>query len=185
MMIPEVLDHSLMQMAESVRTSIDRNLQLPSLILIYSGIDIAGWLSAKSEKTSVRESFTNWVNLYMIPSGSLACTSIELYSARCAILHTLTPDSRLSRSGEAKRVAYAWGDSSRRDLEIAIAKSGTPELLVIHIEDLFNSFRVGWKSFIDAYEADQSIAPLFVKRANQVYVSVPKKHIEDFINSVQ
>jgi hypothetical protein len=170
-----------MDIVKSIRISIDNNLQLPSLLLIYSGIDISGWLGAKTNSLSVRDSFTNWVDQYMLPSSSITCSSIDLYSARCAILHTLTPDSRLSRSGEARRIAYAWGDTDKEDLEQAIAKVAETNLVVLHVEDLFDAFRSGWVKFVDAYEQDASVAPLYHERASKVFVPITKAPILDFI----
>ena len=37
-------------------------------------------------------------------------SGLDLYAARCGVLHTYTMDSRLSTEGKAKRILYAWGN---------------------------------------------------------------------------
>lgn len=89
--------------------------ELPALMLTYSAIDIAGWLdSTGSEQVNV--TFTRWVNSYMLPAKSLPCSALDLYGARCGLLHTLTSTSRLSGQGKAKHLAYAWGGSQGRGI---------------------------------------------------------------------
>jgi len=79
---------------------------LPALMLIYSGIDILASLERRKGE-GTKASFTRWVDEYLLKAVSLPCTSLELYAARCGILHTLTPESDLSRKGKAREVGYA------------------------------------------------------------------------------
>lgn len=181
-MIPASFNHAYTQLFKSIRLSIDNTLPLPSLMLIYSGIDISGWLGAETASLKSRESFTQWVDLYMLPCAAIACSSIDLYSARCSILHTLTPDSDLSRSGTAKRIAYTWGDLKPEDFEIEIAdKVNKSDLVVLHIGDTFNAFKSGWAKFIESYEKDASVAPLFHERASKFFAHLTKYPYPDFI----
>jgi hypothetical protein len=78
------------------------------LILLYSGVDIAGWMASDNPTTTVRESFTAWVDKYLRPEVALGCTTLELYGARCAVVHTLTTESKLYEAGQVRKVVYAW-----------------------------------------------------------------------------
>ena len=76
-----------------------------ALILLYSGIDILGALDAE-EGVATKSSFVNWSEKYMNPSSTLHCTGLELYSARCGLLHTMSPITRLTESGQAREFVY-------------------------------------------------------------------------------
>ncbi len=53
----------------------------------------------------------------------LNVTPMDLYSARCAILHTLTPNSKKSNTKQASVIAYAWGNKNVNILEQSILNS--------------------------------------------------------------
>ena len=80
------------QIFSAITYCVSEKLILPALILIYSSIDSASWLSSDNEYHSVRERFQNWVDTWMLKKYPLPCNATELYAARCGILHTLTPD---------------------------------------------------------------------------------------------
>ena len=169
------------QLIQAVRITINHQLQVPSLILIYSGIDVAGWLGAEKPNMKVQESFVSWVENFMFPIGQSSCSATDLYSARCAILHTLTPDSRLSKLGKARRIAYAWGSSTIEDLDLAIRKSGYPGLVVLHVDDLLEAFEGAWRNFIDFQKDDKTRAPLFEERSKKMYVPISSNEINDYL----
>ena len=71
----------------AIETCIQDKRILPALMLIYSGVDI---LASLEQGKSTRSSFIKWVDEYLLKAHSFPCTSLELYAARCGILHTLT-----------------------------------------------------------------------------------------------
>ena len=81
-----------------------------TLVLAYSLIDILASLSLSPGRDEVTgRDFAEWADKYVVPAGSPECTGADLYAARCGVLHSLTPDSRMSRRGEATRIVYSWG----------------------------------------------------------------------------
>jgi hypothetical protein len=101
-----VLYKNLMLLGEGIETCLERKRIAPALILLYSAIDTSGWLDS-AESHATRESFLQWVDRYLLNAKPLTCTALELYAARCGLLHTFTPDSRLSSEGKARRICYA------------------------------------------------------------------------------
>ena len=84
----------------------DRKLT-PSLILLYSTIDIMAWLDRDENHKDVRRSdFIKWVETYLLPNYRFSCTALDLYAARCAIIHSYSSESSLSRNGEANMIFY-------------------------------------------------------------------------------
>src|SRR5437870_4084436 len=98
------LESSLTQVVVSTERMIQTKMYLPALILIYAGIDTAGWLASAKPSVEVRCRFCRWVERWLLPAKPLGCTALDLYGARCGILHTFTSDSDLSRQGKARRI---------------------------------------------------------------------------------
>lgn len=91
-MSEQALYKDLVLVGSGIEACIEKNLTLPSLILIYSAIDTAGWLDS-DERDATRRSFTDWVDRYLLSVRPLRCSSMDLYAARCGVFHTLTADS--------------------------------------------------------------------------------------------
>src|SRR6185295_5604635 len=97
------LYENLMSLSKGVDACLDNKLIGPALILIYSAIDTAGWLDS-NDQSSTRNSFIDWTNRYLLSTGALSCTALDLYAARCGLLHTFTPNSKLSSDKKARRI---------------------------------------------------------------------------------
>jgi len=126
---------------------------LPALMLIYSGIDIVASLERRKGE-GTKASFTRWVDKYLLKTVSLPCTSLELYAARCGILHALTPESDLSRKGKARKVLYAWGTGKAPALQEAGKRLGY-DYPVIHLSQLKQAFRKGVDLFLKEASQDR------------------------------
>jgi hypothetical protein len=87
-----------------------------ALIVLYAGIDSLAWLSA-DEEIVTGKSFIAWTERYMLPGRFLRGIGTDLYAARCALLHTRTAQSRLSRSGSARQIWDHGGGDSRQYVE--------------------------------------------------------------------
>jgi hypothetical protein len=125
-------------------------------MLIYSGIDIIASLERKKgEKT--KDSFTRWVDEYLIKSVPLPCTALELYAARCGILHTLTDESDLSKKGHARKIIYAWGTGKAGDLQKTAQYLGH-NCIAIHISELIIAFKKGVEFFLKDVSQDPNRA---------------------------
>jgi hypothetical protein len=79
---------------------------MSAIILVYSGIDILGALDS-DDGVATRDTFIGWTNRYMDPDRTLGCSGLELYSARCGLLHNLSPTTKLTRAGAAREFIYA------------------------------------------------------------------------------
>jgi hypothetical protein len=99
---------NLIEVVRGAELCFSNGLKIPCLILIYSGIDIAGSMVEVDGKAS-GAAFKKWVNEYLSKACPLPCTPAELYGARCGLVHTMRVDSRLSSRGEAREIGYSWG----------------------------------------------------------------------------
>ena len=90
---------------KAIDLCLSNHLRMPALILIYSGIDIMAALGRPRDKDeATRSDFIEWCDSFMLNGSELSCTAIDLYAARCGIVHTYTMNSRLSKQGKAKEI---------------------------------------------------------------------------------
>ncbi len=149
-------------------------LATPGLLLLYAGIDIMAWLNRPESHPDVRRSdFIGWADKYLLPGTGLACSAIDLYAARCSLLHSYTAESRLTREGDAKQIFYAWGVGRAEDLQGLIDYVGTHSAVAVHIEHLFDAFRLGVERFKEALSNDPDQANLVYKRADKFFSNIP------------
>jgi hypothetical protein len=155
---------------------------MPALILTYSGIDALGWLAAPDITRPVRERFTSWVDTSMLPAKPLGCTAIELYSARCGILHTMTADSHLSARDGVRRIAYAWGGGNATELPRLADRVSRGQIVAVHISDLAEALRLGTALMFERAERDAELNARITERGNRFFSSIG---IDEFRTAVR
>jgi hypothetical protein len=146
---------------------------MPDLALIYCGIDVLANLSRPAQNTEVPQSdFVNWTERYMECQKLLGLSGLDLYAARCGILHTYTMDSRLSAKGRARRIIYAWGNKSPDDPMRLLKLLGRSEAM-IRIETLFSVFLQGIEAFGKALDSDPELESLVRDRGRKLFIDMP------------
>ncbi len=154
---------------------IENKLRMPALILVYSGIDIFAALNRPIEKDEgTREDFRKWCDRYLLSKSELPCSAIDLYAARCAVVHSYSSESRLSRNGEAKEIVYSWGNQSPDPLQ-EVLKSIGHTAYVIHVETLVDAFKNAVKEFLEEVGNDAERINLVVRRAAKLFKDQPRE----------
>ena len=159
---------------EAIDLCVKQNYVLPSLCLIYSGIDAAAWVAFGD--ISVKKRFIDFVSNYMYKEKELAPKPIDLYAARCAILHTMTPDSQLSERNQAVPLNYAWGTASLEELKKSTEAIMPGELSYVHLSDLAQSFKLGLARFVENDANEQGCKD----RMKKNYAGLSKEIISEF-----
>lgn len=174
------------QVIEAADYCVTKHLTLPALILIYSAIDSAGWVASSNQKKSVNARFTDWVNNWMLKDGKLKCTAEELYAARCGVLHTLTPNSSLSKNKGVRKIAYAWGKAKTETLVESISElSMESEIASIHIDDLFTSFKEGLANYLEYAFKNAEEKENILLKSNQHFVNMESELMDLFIKEIK
>ena len=168
-------EKTYMQMLFGIELCIKQKLQFPTLTLIYSVIDSLAYIAYGDKQ--VGDNFKKWVNEYMNVEKELNVTAIDLYSARNAIIHTLTPNSRDTKSKIASVIAYVWGDADLNMANKSIEISQYKNLKFIHINDLHKSLRHGIIEFLESNLSNE-----VNDRMNEQFSSLSKEILEDFVN---
>jgi len=159
--------NNLMLHLEAIDLCLKNQFIVPTLILIYSGIDSVAWLGLPPDKDDVgRKNFIDWADNYMECEQKLGVRGIDLYAARCGVLHTHTADSRLSREQSATRIFYANGDRDPDEANAINRQLGLSEV-VIKIEDLFGAFSHGLNRFGEAVTANKELEASVLSRCGK------------------
>jgi hypothetical protein len=174
----------LFQLIKAIDNCIENRLSLPALILIYAGIDICGWLANPNPDSISKDSFTNWVDQYLLPLNKLSCTSLDLYAARCGLLHTYTPDSKLSNDRKAKRLAYAWGNADDATLQTAINSFSRSDLIAVHLADLSEAFHLGLAAYLDDLDKNPELAATFQSKVSRTFASLSKEDLQGYLERI-
>jgi hypothetical protein len=164
---------TLTQQFSAIDLLVERKLQFPTLSLIYSGIDAVAWLGGRDDETQVGPRFTSWVDRYVLPEVPLRARAIDLYAARCGILHTLTADADLITKGKAIPVCYAWGSADDTVLQGAIDTKMRGKAVAVHIDRLARGFRLGTLAMFTAADSDAALADRITRRAPRFFAQLP------------
>ena len=143
------------------------------LILIYCGIDSMAYLSMPAVQTEVRkEDFVQWANQYLCPSlsnGIVSVTGDDLYGARCAVVHTFTSESRMTRNGSAKIIGYQYGGGLTTFFDPKVE----PNMMLIRLEDFRDIFFNAIDKFLMETYAVQGKQPTLETRLKKLLTTVP------------
>ena len=167
------LEVSTLEMLGAIDHCMHRRQMIASLILIYSTIDSLAWLNIPDLTTATSErSFCEWLELYLLPcTVSLGCNAIDLYGARCGLLHTRSSISSKSRQGKAKQIMYAWGSRSPDQLQSILDLHPTETALAVHVTELFEGLVKAFGRFLDAMSKDLARSQVARAKAATVFPS--------------
>src|ERR1035438_9510843 len=81
-----------------IRLLLDNECLSAAVILIYSGIDAMAFLNMPAQQTDVTGGdFVRWVDRYVHFPCQEQVSGLDLYGARCSVLHAHGARSNLSR----------------------------------------------------------------------------------------
>jgi hypothetical protein len=124
-----------------------------ALTLIYSAVDALAALTRETQEArTTRKEFLDWVSVHLLPELGLELTALDIYGARCGVVHTYAPTSDLSKGGQAKLLVYKWRKGHRPDDPVLAerARSAT----VVEIESLIESLDRAVSHFEQQIDAD-------------------------------
>ena len=150
---------------------------LPCLTLLYSGMDVMSSLDAQPNESN-QASFVRWVDRYLSIDD---CTPLDIYAARCGIVHTFAADSRLARDGRAKKIAYAWGTAKVDKLKRASAAMGRQDWQCLHIGELITAFKQAVIEHWNHIQSDALAMERFNKAAGIWFTNLDGEKVDDFL----
>lgn len=153
-----------------IDVALDNGSLRATLILLYAGIDTMAALSMPQGQPSVtRSDFVTWAERYIKFPCTEQLSGMDLYGARCSVLHTYTVDSDLSRAEKCRRVGYMDNASPEVAYNPAINKS----IVLVSVRGLRDAFFRGVDSFLVDSFADKKKAPLMEERLKLLLHELP------------
>lgn len=116
-------------------------LPIPAIMLTYAMIDIMCWLDLPEFKSDgnpttkqIRSDFIRWCDKHIVHRLP-GCRGIDLYAARCGLLHMLSTHSELVDNGDARSIGY--------DLSTDASGINPGDPLIINAIHLFSAAKIG------------------------------------------
>jgi len=136
-----------------------------AVILTYSGIDAIASLMRPAAKDRVnRKDFIGSVDKYLIFGVDGAPTGVELYSARCGILHAYSVESDFTKQGKARQIGYVnFADKA------VLNDPEAPNLVLLSIRDLIRGFAKGLQQSWKDIEASPDLVRLVHQRLQLLF----------------
>lgn len=118
----------------------------------------------------------------MEPETRLGCTAMDLYAARCGLLHTFTGQSHLSRAGKARMVVYASGKDEAEDLTEFIQLGRLSDCVAVKTEDLVEAYRRGLGLCLKELTADPEKAKALNEKATHFYTEMSSEERDRLVD---
>ena len=143
-----------------IQTALDNKCLRAAVILVYSGIDTMAYLGMPDEQEDVRrDDFVDWAERYIDLDGNRDVSGLDLYGARCAMLHSYSVASRLSREGKCKEVGYMVCDRA-----VIYNPDKSTDLVLVSVHHLAKALLNGIDQFLVHLFADKQRAAVANKR---------------------
>jgi hypothetical protein len=153
----------------AVRTCLDSSFPEEALVLLYSAIATLAFLgSAQGKEYSDKRSFIDWCNEYIVASfGSHTGgpRGIDLYGARCGVLHLSSAMSSLGQRGKAREIWYQFRGQRGLNLETNTPK----QAMGLDVEALVAAFEIGSRAFLEDLRRDGARYALAMQRAQRFF----------------
>jgi len=117
-----------------------------------------------------RSDFIAWVDRYLRadPSQPYQYRGIDVYAARCGLLHAFTAEADLHRK-DPSIYQFIYNDGGQH----ALAEDQVPKVAMIGTASFFNDLAHAVLDFLDAAERDLQLRSLVESRLPLVYKTVP------------
>ena len=157
---------------EDIRVLLSNKRYRGVLILVYCGIDTMAFIGMPEGQVEVKsQDFIEWADKYIRFPCADQVTGDELYGARCGILHTYTPNSRLSRAGKCRMLGYM----DKGVPEVRYNPQKSRELVMVSVPAIADAFLSGVDKFLIDLYSDKQRARVADERFKQLFQELPAK----------
>ena len=118
-----------------------------------------------------RDDFVKWAEQYIKFPCSEQLTGLDLYGARCAMLHSYGTASKLSREGKCRQVGYM----DKSVPEVCFAPNVSNNLVLVSVPALAEALFAGVDKFLVHMFEDRKKAPIAEQRLKNLVQAIPLK----------
>jgi hypothetical protein len=143
---------------------------LPGVCLVFIAMDTMAALSRPAGTSHGRRHFVEWVEKYLLLGSGLPCTALEIYAARCGLLHSQSPRSQLSKAGQVRDIWYALGSVTAAEMQAAADQgSRSGRVIVVQLEQLIQAVQVATVRFGTAVNFDLELEELVAEQSRTMF----------------
>jgi hypothetical protein len=140
--------------------------------LILSSIDSMAYLGMPANQQDVRrDDFIKWADRYIKFSCKEQLTGLDLYGARCAMLHSYGVVSELGRKGQCRMVGYM----DKSVPEVRYNPDVKKDFVLVSVAALAEAFFRGIDQFLVDLFTDRRRAEVAEKRLQRFIQNLPRK----------
>ena len=157
----------LVQMGKELKRTHSAGLLSATLAFAYVCIDTMSYLSLPSEKSQQeRSDFIAWVDTYLKgePSQPYQYRGLDVYAARCAVLHAFSAEAELQRRDPGVRL-FGYHDGGHHESH--------PHLVLIGIASFVNDIVGATEAFLVACQNDADLRARVEPRLVKVLQTFP------------
>lgn len=147
----------------------ERALDVPMLVLVFTAMDTLAWALYGDKVSGVRERFTSLCDSYILSGGKFDCDALELYAARCSVLHTFGWESNLSKAGKARSVFYSFGTDDPKLAQAALELTNPGKFVALRPDDLLAKMKATVAKIAEEAAADEELAARLSLAAGKQY----------------
>jgi len=155
-----------------IRVALENHCLGSAVILILSGIDAMAYIAMPASQDDVtRSDFVRWAEQYIKFPCSEQLTGLDLYGARCAMLHNYGTASELSRKGKCRQVGYM----DKSVPEVRFNPKVSKDLVLVSVPALADAFFSGADKFLVDVFGDKNKASIAEQRLRKLVQAIPFK----------
>lgn len=168
----EQFDLKVKNMLKARKLCLDNECWEAGIMLLYSLIDAMAWLWRDPSHADVTsQDFIDWIDTYMKPDGAMGVTAMDLFGARCGLLHSMTGESRKHRELKARKVWYARQVSEGVKWLVQVYMSETLMPVTVSVDALGDAVKTAISRFRLELMKDPQLAERVFERARTAYFS--------------
>ena len=122
------------------------------------------------QKNTKKKNFIEWVGAYLKPHSDqpYKYRGIDVYAARCAVLHTWGAEAQIHRQDLSVK-KFGYSDGGRHLLNPEVSE----RLVIIGVPSLVNDLVIGIEKFLAAAMDDEGLRACLESRINSLHAHSP------------
>lgn len=163
--------NSITGLINEIKACENANHTKAAIALAFVCIDTMAFLSMPPDKPrQTREDFIAWVDAYLKGHADqpYQYRGIDVYAARCAVLHAFSAEADLHRN-DPQVLIFGYHDGGKH----AFDPAQSPRLVLIGTASFLNDVVIGVESFLNACKDDQALRKTVESRLPKLLQTFP------------
>lgn len=152
----------------AVETCLKIDLTIPAMTLVFVQIDSLAWLTVPKSRRGNKARFLAWVETWLEPESQPNYSSVELYSARNALVHSMSSESNLFENRTERRAMYYRHFVSPAVIQDTL-QGRQNELFAINCDEFFSEVKCASVRCLGSADTDDGMRRRLLSRAHSYY----------------